>query len=69
MSRYINPPLTKPRNDIKSETVAQSNIPDSLKANYTEFIKPLKSQLDNIQFEDNKIELPTENEELTSKIQ
>lgn len=54
---------------FKEKLPAAESIPDSLKANYTEFIKPLKSQLDNIQFEDNKIVLPTENEELTSKIQ
>lgn len=45
------------------------SIPDSLKLQYTEFIKPLKSQLDNIQFEDNAIEIPTEENVLTSKIQ
>lgn len=45
------------------------SIPDSLKLQYTEFIKPLKSQLDNIQFEDNAIEIPTEEDVLTSKIQ
>lgn len=54
---------------FREKLPAAESIPDSLKANYTEFIKPLKSQLDNIQFKDNKIELPTETEELTSKIQ
>lgn len=48
---------------------AAESIPDSLKLKYQEFIKPLKSQLDNIQFEDNKIELPTENETLTTLVQ
>ncbi|WP_298754187.1 M23 family metallopeptidase [uncultured Psychroserpens sp.] len=54
---------------FREKLPAAESIPDSLKANYTEFIKPLKSQLDNIPFEDNKIELPTEDEVLTSKIQ
>lgn len=54
---------------FKQKLPAAESIPDSLKTNYQEFIKPLKSQLDNIQFEDNKIELPTENETLTTQIQ
>lgn len=54
---------------FKQKLPAAESIPDSLKANYQDFIKPLKSQLDNIQFEDNKIEIPTENETLTSKVQ
>ena len=53
---------------FKEKLPAAESIPDSLKANYIEFIKPLKTQLDNIQFEDNKIEIPSE-ETLTSKIQ
>ena len=48
---------------------AAESIPDSLKANYTEFIKPLKIQLDNIQFKENTIKIPSEEETLTSKIQ
>ena len=54
---------------FREKLPAAESIPDSLKAQYTEFIKPLKSQLDNIQFEDNTIEIPTEEETLTSKIQ
>ncbi|WP_298900775.1 peptidoglycan DD-metalloendopeptidase family protein [uncultured Psychroserpens sp.] len=54
---------------FREKLPAAESIPDSLKSNYTEFIKPLKSQLDNIQFEDNKIHLPTEEDVLTSKIQ
>lgn len=54
---------------FREKLPAAESIPDSLKANYTEFIKPFKSQLDNIQFEENAIELPTEEETLTSKIQ
>ncbi|MCK8479201.1 peptidoglycan DD-metalloendopeptidase family protein [Psychroserpens algicola] len=53
---------------FKEKLPAAESIPDSLKSKYTEFIKPLKSQLDHIQFEDNTIELPTEEEVLTSKI-
>ncbi|WP_299272779.1 peptidoglycan DD-metalloendopeptidase family protein [uncultured Psychroserpens sp.] len=54
---------------FREKLPAAESIPDLLKSNYTEFIKPLKSQLDNIQFEDNKIHLPTEEDVLTSKIQ
>jgi murein DD-endopeptidase MepM/ murein hydrolase activator NlpD len=54
---------------FREKLPAAESIPNSLKANYTEFIKPLKIQLDNIQFEDNKIELPSEEKTLTSKIQ
>ncbi|MDG5490453.1 peptidoglycan DD-metalloendopeptidase family protein [Psychroserpens sp. SPM9] len=54
---------------FKEKLPAAESIPDSLKASYTEFIKPFKLQLDNIQFEDNAIQLPTEEETLTSKIQ
>ncbi|OUR98239.1 peptidase M23 [Flavobacteriales bacterium 33_180_T64] len=54
---------------FRQKLPAAESIPDSLKTKYTEFIKPLRSQLDKIQFEDNKIELPTESEALTSKIQ
>jgi murein DD-endopeptidase MepM/ murein hydrolase activator NlpD len=54
---------------FREKLPAAESIPDALKANYTEFIKPLKIQLDNIQFEDNKIELPSEEKTLTSKIQ
>ena len=54
---------------FKEKLPAAESIPDSLKANYTEFIKPLKIQLDNIQFKENKIEIPSEEETLTSKIQ
>ncbi|SDR81234.1 Murein DD-endopeptidase MepM and murein hydrolase activator NlpD, contain LysM domain [Formosa sp. Hel1_31_208] len=44
-------------------------ISDSLKVKYLDYIAPVKVRLDNIQFEDNKIELPSESETLTSKIQ
>nr|WP_321232577.1 peptidoglycan DD-metalloendopeptidase family protein [uncultured Psychroserpens sp.] len=54
---------------FREKLPAAESIPDSLKVNYNEFIKPFKSQLDNIQFEDNTIKLPTEDEILTSKIQ
>ncbi|WP_299225370.1 peptidoglycan DD-metalloendopeptidase family protein [uncultured Psychroserpens sp.] len=54
---------------FREKLPAAESIPDTLKGKYTEFIKPLKLKLDNIQFEDNKIELPTEDETLTSKIQ
>jgi len=54
---------------FKEKLPAAESIPDSLKVDYKEFIKPLKSQLDNIQFIDNTIQLPTEEETLTSKIQ
>lgn len=54
---------------FREKLPAAESIPNSLKANYTEFIKPLKIQLDNIQFEDNTIELPSEEKTLTSKIQ
>lgn len=54
---------------FREKLPAAESIPDSLKAQYTEFIKPLKSQLDQIQFEDNAIEIPTEDDVLTSKIQ
>jgi murein DD-endopeptidase MepM/ murein hydrolase activator NlpD len=54
---------------FREKLPAAESIPESLKANYTEFIKPLKIQLDTIQFEENKIELPLEEKTLTSKIQ
>ncbi|MBO6605580.1 M23 family metallopeptidase [Psychroserpens sp.] len=54
---------------FKQKLPAAESIPDSIKTDYLDFIKPYKSQLDNIQFVDNKIELPSENETLTSKIQ
>ena len=54
---------------FKQKLPAAESIPDSIKTEYLDFIKPYKSQLDNIHFVDNKIELPTENETLTSKIQ
>lgn len=54
---------------FKQKLPAAESIPDSIQTEYLDFIKPYKSQLDNIQFVDNKIELPTENETLTSKIQ
>ncbi|MEY8849915.1 peptidoglycan DD-metalloendopeptidase family protein [Psychroserpens sp. XS_ASV72] len=54
---------------FKQKLPAAESIPDSLKSKYLEFIKPLKNQLDNIQFEDTKIELPTEDNVLTSEIQ
>lgn len=54
---------------FRQKLPAAESIPDSIKSAYLDFIKPYKSQLDNIQFEDNKIELPSENETLTSKIQ
>ncbi|WP_040280517.1 M23 family metallopeptidase [Psychroserpens damuponensis] len=54
---------------FKEKLPAAESIPDSLKTNYTEFIKPLKIQLDNIQFNDNTIDIPSEEETLTSKIQ
>jgi len=54
---------------FKQKLPAAESIPDSLKTQYIEFIKPLKSQLDQIQFEDNAIDIPTEDEALTSKIQ
>ena len=53
---------------FKEKLPAAESIPDSLKASYSEFIKPLKSRLDNIQFSDNKIVLPTEQDSI-SKIQ
>ena len=52
---------------FREKLPAAESIPDSLKAQYTEFIKPLKLQLDQIQFEDNIIEPPTEEDTLTSK--
>ncbi|MFT5848868.1 peptidoglycan DD-metalloendopeptidase family protein [Psychroserpens sp.] len=54
---------------FREKLPAAESIPESLKANYTEFIKPLKIQLDTIQFEENKTELPLEEKTLTSKIQ
>ena len=54
---------------FRQKLPAAESIPDSLKADYLEFIKPLKLQLDNIQFQDNKIELPSDEKTLTSKIQ
>nr|WP_321221734.1 peptidoglycan DD-metalloendopeptidase family protein [uncultured Psychroserpens sp.] len=53
---------------FKEKLPAAESIPDSLKTRYSEYIKPLKLQLDNIQFEDNNIEIPSEEETLTSKI-
>ncbi|WP_456438976.1 peptidoglycan DD-metalloendopeptidase family protein [Psychroserpens sp.] len=53
---------------FREKLPAAESIPDSLKAQYSEFIIPLKFQLDQIQFEDNKIEIPTEENTLTSKI-
>jgi len=49
---------------FREKLPAAESIPDSLKANYTEFIKLFKIQLDNIQFEDNKIEIPSEEENI-----
>lgn len=43
-------------------------ISESLKVKYLDYIAPIKTRLDSIQFEDNKIELSTENETLTSQI-
>jgi murein DD-endopeptidase MepM/ murein hydrolase activator NlpD len=54
---------------FKEKLPAAESIPDSLKTQYTEFIKPLKAQLDQIQFEDHIIDIPTEENVLTSKIQ
>ena len=54
---------------FKEKLPEAESIPDSLKSRSTDFIKPLKSQLDNIQFEDNKIDIPSEEETLTSNIQ
>ncbi|WP_047552014.1 M23 family metallopeptidase [Psychroserpens sp. Hel_I_66] len=54
---------------FKEKLPEAESIPDSLKPRYTDFIKPLKSQLDNIQFKDNKIDIPSEEETLTSNIQ
>lgn len=54
---------------FKQKLPAAESIPDSIKTEYLDFIKPYKSQLDNIEFVDYKIELPSENETLTSKIQ
>ncbi|WP_431133482.1 peptidoglycan DD-metalloendopeptidase family protein [Psychroserpens mesophilus] len=54
---------------FREKLPAAESIPDSLKTQYTEFIKPLKSQLDQIQFQDNAIEIPAEEDILTSKIQ
>jgi murein DD-endopeptidase MepM/ murein hydrolase activator NlpD len=39
-------------------------ISDSLKIKYLEFIKPLKIQIDNIQFKKNEIKLPTEQDSI-----
>lgn len=54
---------------FKEKLPAAESIPDSLKTQYTEFIKPLKFQLDQIQFEDQILEIPTEEDVLTSNIQ
>ncbi|MFK7782703.1 M23 family metallopeptidase [Psychroserpens sp.] len=54
---------------FRQKLPAAESIPDSLKTDYKTFIKPLKSQLDQIQFEDNAIEIPSEDDVLTSKIQ
>jgi murein DD-endopeptidase MepM/ murein hydrolase activator NlpD len=54
---------------FKEKLPAAESIPDSLKANYKEFIKPLKIQLDNIQFKENTIEIPSEEETRISKNQ
>ena len=54
---------------FKQKLPAAESVPDSIKSKYLDFIKPYKSQLDNIQFVDNEIQLPSENETLTSKIQ
>ena len=54
---------------FKQKLPAAESVPDSIKTQYLEFIKPFKSQLDNIEFVDNEIQLPSENETLTSKIQ
>ena len=50
---------------FKEKLPAAESIPDSLKTSYSEFIKPLKSRLDNIQFSDNKIVLPTEQDSIS----
>lgn len=52
---------------FKEKLPEAESIPDSLKIKYKEFIKPLKAKLDNIQFKDNKIEIPEE--DLISGIQ
>ncbi|WP_033959826.1 M23 family metallopeptidase [Psychroserpens jangbogonensis] len=52
---------------FREKLPAAESIPDSLKAQYTEFIKHLKLKLDQIQFEENTIEPPTEEDALTSK--
>ncbi len=54
---------------FKEKLPAAESIPETLKASYTEFIKPLKAQLDNIQFQDTAIDLPSEEETLTLNIQ
>ncbi|WP_435413346.1 peptidoglycan DD-metalloendopeptidase family protein [Psychroserpens mesophilus] len=54
---------------FKEKLPAAESIPDSLKTQYIDFIKPLKFHLDQIQFEDQTIEISTEENVLTSKIQ
>ncbi len=57
---------------FREKLPAAESIPDSLKSKYVEFIKPLRSQLDAIQFDDNETEiLPdmTEGKSLTSKVE
>ncbi|MBR9845206.1 MAG: peptidoglycan DD-metalloendopeptidase family protein [Algicola sp.] len=54
---------------FREKLPAAESIPDSLKAQYKEFIKPLKSQLDRIQFEDEISDIPVEDNVLTSNIQ
>ncbi len=57
---------------FREKLPAAESIPDSLKTKYVNFIAPLKSQLDTIQFEDITTDSPTEleNEQtLNSKIQ
>ena len=54
---------------FREKLPAAESIPDSLKTQYKEFIKPLKSQLDRIQFEDEISDIPVEDNVLTSNIQ
>ena len=54
---------------FREKLPAAESIPDSLKTQYKEFIKPLKSQLDGIQFEDEISDIPVEDNVLTSNIQ
>jgi murein DD-endopeptidase MepM/ murein hydrolase activator NlpD len=53
---------------FREKLPAAESIPDALKAKYTEFIKPLKLQLDNIQFEDHIKDIPAQGKTITSKI-